>query len=48
MFWNVLKKWLHATVIVGLNIFIKYILEHIKEEVASCHITRWIKYFYKL
>jgi hypothetical protein len=38
--------WLHATVIEGLNISINYILEYIKEEVASCHSIRGTKYFY--
>jgi hypothetical protein len=39
-----MKKWLHATVIGGLNIFRSYILEYINEEVASCHSNRRIKY----
>jgi len=42
------KKWLQATVLGGLNILINYILEYIKEEVASCYSIRWVKYFYKL
>jgi hypothetical protein len=29
-----MKKWLHSTVIGGLNIFKNYILEYINEEVA--------------
>ena len=43
-------KWLYATVIGGINIFIKYILEYINVEVAFCHSTRLNKYsyFYKL
>jgi hypothetical protein len=40
-----MKKWLHATGIGGLYIFKNYILEYIKEEVASCHSNRRIKYF---
>jgi hypothetical protein len=42
------KKWLQATVLWGLNIFINYILEYIKEEVTSCHSIRGIQYFYRL
>jgi hypothetical protein len=35
-------KWLHATVLEGINTFVNYILEYINLEVASCHSIRGI------
>jgi hypothetical protein len=43
-----MKKWLHATVLGGINTFINYILDYINLEMASCHSIRGNKYFYKL
>jgi len=43
-----IKEVASCNCIRGFNIFLNYILEYIKEEMASCHSTGGNKYFYEL